>query len=101
MEHPICILSITSRMGKNGNPYRAVTECNSACELNEIAGRDLGELRQEGNQVVNAVADTEICGEGRFDRREDEHRAVGSATTVNFGVFSTQRYRIIRSLDSR
>ena len=53
--------------------YRAVTECDSAGELNEIASSDLGELGKEGDQVVDTVADTEVREEGGFDGRENEH----------------------------
>lgn len=62
--------------------YRAVADGDGACELNEITSSNRGELREEGDQVVDAVGDTEVREERRLDRREDEHRAVGSATTV-------------------
>ena len=53
--------------------YRAIAERDGACELNKITSGNRGELREEGDQVVDAVGDTKVREKGRFHRREDEH----------------------------
>ena len=61
--------------------HGAVCDSNGASELDEVASGDGRELREERDQVVDAVCDTEVGEEGRLDGREDEHGAVGSATS--------------------
>ena len=40
--------------------YRAVAYSDRASELDEVTSRDLGELREEGDQVVDRVGDAEV-----------------------------------------
>ena len=68
--------------------YGTVAERDSTCELDEVAGADVRELREEGDQVVDTVADAVVRVEGWLDSGEDEHRAVGSSTTVQLSMLS-------------
>ena len=63
--------------------YRAVADSDRASELDEVTRRDLRELREEGDQVVDRVGDTEVREECGLDGGEDEHRSVSSSTTAN------------------
>ena len=73
--------------------YRAVAYSDSASELDEVTSRDLRELRQEGDQVVDRVGDAEVREERGLDGREDEHRAVGSSTTARQNYGQRQAHR--------
>ena len=61
--------------------YRAIRECNSTRELDEITGADRGVLGQEGDQVVDTVVNTSVGVEVGFHGREEKHGAVRSSTT--------------------
>ena len=63
--------------------HGAVCDSNGASELDEVASGDGRELREERDQVVDTVCDTEVGEEGRLDGREDEHRTVRSSTTAH------------------
>ena len=60
----------------------AVRDSDGTSELDEVASGDRWELGEEGDQVVDTVCNTEVGEEGRLDGGKDEHRPVGSATTV-------------------
>ena len=73
--------------------YRAVAYSDRTSELYEVTSRDLRELRQEGDQVVDRVGDTEVREERGLDGREDEHRAVSSSTTARQNYGQRQAHR--------
>ena len=62
---------------------RAVGDSDSTGKLDEVTSRDLGELGEEGDEVVDRVGDAEVCEECGLDGGEDEHRSVSSSTTVH------------------
>ena len=62
---------------------RAVGDSDSTGKLDEVTSRDLGELGEEGDEVVDRVGDTEVCEECGLDGGEDEHRTVSSSATAN------------------
>ena len=74
--------------GQSLGAHRAVADSDGTSELDEIASADRVVLLHERDEVVHGVVDTVVWPEVGLDGREEEHRAVGSTTTVHSKLIS-------------